>query len=154
MSPKTETQVRRDFGDGPYVSNWRRVEQVFMNQFAEATDDWDWMHTDPARAKEAGFDGTIAFGFWTLSMLTHFLRESTGREYPPDVRFGFNYGLDRVRFLAPVPVGSRIRNRLTLTDVREKGPGRFLVTTHNEVEVEGAEGPAMIADWLILLVYG
>ncbi|MGI9629052.1 MAG: MaoC family dehydratase [Longimicrobiales bacterium] len=154
MSIKTVTQVREDFGEGPYLSDWRTVEQPFMDQFAEATDDWDWMHTDPVRARAAGFDGTIAFGFWTLSMLTHFLRESTGREYPPGARFGYNYGLDRVRFLAPVPVGSRIRNRLTLVGVREKAPARFLVTTHNEVEIEGAEGPAMIADWLILLVYG
>lgn len=153
MSPKTTAQVREEFGDGPYVSEWRLVDQRFIDQFAEATDDWDWMHTDPVRAKEAGLGGTIAFGFWTLSMLTRFLRESTGREYLPGVRFGFNYGLDRVRFMAPVPVGSRIRNRLTLTDVSEKGPGRFLLTTHNEVEIEGAEKPAMIADWLILFVY-
>ena len=124
-----------------------------MNRFADATDDQDWMHTDPQRARAEGFDGTIAFGFWSLSMLTHFLRQATGRDLPPGVRYGFNYGFDRVRFVTPVPVGARIRNRLTLGEVRERGPGRYLVTTHNQVEIEGRDEPALVADWLILLVY-
>jgi len=129
------------------------VRQEDMDGFADATGDDDWMHTDPERARAAGFDGTIAFGFWTLSRLTAFLREVAGADYPPGARFGFNYGLDRVRFLAPVPVGSRIRNRISVADVREKDPGRFLVSLHNEVEVEGREGAAMVADWLVLFVY-
>lgn len=149
----TEEDVRRDFGTDPFVSDWIEVTQATMDRFAEATDDRDWMHIDPERARREGFGGTIAFGFWTLAMLTAFLRTASGRDYPLGARYGFNYGLDRVRFIAPVPVGSRVRNRLVLTDVRQKGPGRFLLTTHNEVEIEGHDGPAMVADWLILLVY-
>jgi acyl dehydratase len=140
-------------GGDPLVSDWVEVRQGDMDGFAEVTSDHDWMHTDPDRARAAGFDGTIAFGFWTLSRLTAFLRETVGAEYPPGARFGFNYGLDRVRFLTPVPVGARIRNRMSVTAVREKDPGRFLVTLHNEVEVEGRAGPAMVADWLVLFVY-
>ena len=149
----TVVEVRQAFGDEALVSDWVDVTQELMNDFARATDDWDWMHTDPDRARAEGFDGTIAFGFWTLSMLTRFLRGSMGREYPPDVLHGFNYGVERARFIRPIPVGSRIRNRMVVSDVRPKGPGRFLVTTHNEVEIEGEEGPAMVADWLTLFVY-
>lgn len=125
-----------------------------MDRFAEATRDPDWMHLDPERAARDGpYGGTIAFGFWTLSMLTYFLRESTGRDYPEGARYGLNYGFDKVRFLAPVPVGSRIRNHLSIINVVPKGPGRFVVTMHNEVEVEGRTGPAMVADWLVMMVY-
>jgi acyl dehydratase len=111
------------------------------------------MHTDPVRARAAGFGGTIAFGFWTLSLLTQFLRDAMGAEYPADADLGLNYGLDRVRFLAPVPVGSRVRGHITVTEVREKEPGRLLVSIHCEVEIEDHESLAMVADWLILLVY-
>jgi acyl dehydratase len=136
------------------VSEWYVVTQTAMHQFAETTDDDDWMHTDPDRARSEGFDGTIAFGFWTLSMLTHFLHNCTGQEHPDGVRHAFNYGLDRVRFLTPVPVGSRIRNHFRVVDVRDKGGDRFVVTTHNEIELEGQDEPAMIADWLVMYVYG
>jgi acyl dehydratase len=153
MSRPTVDDVARTFGAGPLVSEWVEVRQEEMDGFAAVTGDHDWMHTDPERARAEGFGGTIAFGFWTLSLLTRFLRDSVGSEYPPGARFGFNYGLDRVRFLAPVPVGCRIRNRLTVTQVREKDPGRFLVSLHNEVEVEGAGSAVMVADWLVLFVY-
>ena len=153
MSTRTVEDVKRSFGSGTLISDWTPVTQSLMDQFSVATLDPDWMHTDPVRARSEGFDGTIAFGFWTVSMLTHFLRETTGREYPDDARFGYNYGLDRVRFLAPIPVGSVIRNRLQVTDVRKKGPGRFVVSTHNEIEVRDGPDPAMVADWLMMLVY-
>lgn len=150
----TREQVRVAFGDGPLVSGWVEVTQELMDQFAVATHDPDWMHVDPRRAAEEGpFEGTIAFGFWTLSLLTYFLRDALGREYPVGVRHGFNYGLDRVRFVSPVPVGSRIRNRMEIADVDDRGNGRFLVTTRNVVEVGGQERPAMVADWLLMLVY-
>ena len=153
MTLPTPEDVRLSFGPQPLVSDWIDVTQESMDGFAEATGDFDWMHTDPVRARKEGFDGTIAFGFWTLSLLTRCLRDVLGHDYPPGARHGFNYGLDRVRFLALVPVGARVRNHLTVLDVREKDPGHFLVKTHNEVEVEGRDGPAMVADWLILLVY-
>lgn len=154
MAEYTVADVRAAFGEGPFTSEWLDVTQEMMDRFADATKDPDWMHTDPERAARDGpFDGTIAFGFWTLSMLTWFLRESTGHEYPTGAKYGFNYGLDRVRLMAPVPVGSRIRNHITVIDISDRGGGRFRVTTHNEVEIEGTEKPAMVADWLILLVF-
>lgn len=153
MTLPTVEDVIRSFGTGPLRSEWTEVRQVDMDGFAEVTGDDDWMHTDPERARSEGFAGTIAFGFWTLSLLTRFLREAMSAEYPEGARFGFNYGLDRVRFLYPVPVGSRVRSELTVIGIREKDPGRFLVSLHVEVEVEGREGPAMVADWLVLYVY-
>jgi acyl dehydratase len=153
VSRPTLEQVKHRLSSEPVVSHWFEVTQAAMNRFADATDDQDWMHTDPDRARREGFDGTIAFGFWTLSMLTRFFRDAVGGEYPPGVRYGFNYGLDRVRFLAPIPVGGRIRNHLRVTDVRQKREAQFVIATHNEIELEGREEPAMVADWLVLLVY-
>jgi acyl dehydratase len=154
MSEYAIEDVRTGFGADRFTSGWCDVTQELMDRFADATHDPDWLHVDPERAaREGPFGGTIAFGFWTLSMLTWFLRECMGNQYPPEVKYGFNYGLNRVRLMAPVPVGSRVRDHLTITDIVAKGGGRFLVTTHNEVEVEGVEKPAMIADWLVMLVY-
>jgi acyl dehydratase len=142
------------YGRGERVSAWVEVEQEAIDRFAEATRDPDWMHVDPERARRDGpFTGTIAFGFWTLSMLTYLTRSTLGGEYPPGVRYGFNYGLDRVRLMAPVPVGSRIRDRFRVLDVEDRGDGRFLVRTENRIEIEGETKPAMIATWLGMLVF-
>jgi acyl dehydratase len=147
-------EIRRHFGEAVRVSDWLRVEQETIDRFAAATQDFDWIHTDPERArKESPFGGTIAFGFWTVSMLTYFLRQATGSPYPSGARYGMNYGFDRVRLAAPVPVGSRIRGSFRLVSVEGRGEGRYLVTTDSRVEVEGAEKPAMVAQWLIMLVY-
>jgi acyl dehydratase len=153
MTPPSVEEVKRSLGPDPLISDWIDVQQADMNAFARVTRDDDWMHTDPVRARAAGFGGTIAFGFWTLSLLTQFLRDAMGAEYPADADLGLNYGLDRVRFLAPVPVGSRVRGHITVTEVREKKPGRLLVSIHCEVEIEDHESLAMVSDWLILLVY-
>ena len=142
------------YGHEARVSEWLLVEQKTIDQFAEATRDPDWMHIDPERARRDGpFDGTIAFGFWTLSMLTFLSRSTMGGDYPPGVRYGFNYGLDRVRLMAPVPVGSRIRNHIRVVDIDDRGEGRFLVRTENTIEIEGEEKPAMVAIWLGMVVY-
>ena len=142
------------YGRGERVSEWLLVEQEDIDRFAVATRDPDWMHIDPERARRDGpFDGTIAFGFWTLSMLTFLSRSTMGGDYPPGVRYGFNYGLDRVRLMAPVPVGSRIRNRIRVVDIDDRGEGRFLVRTENTIEIEGEEKPAMVAIWLGMVVY-
>jgi len=146
--------VRAAFGDGPMISDWLEVTQEMTDRFAEATLDPDWMHIDPERARREGpYDTTIAFGFWTMSMLSYFMRQSSGRHYPPGVAHGFNYGLDRLRLLAPVPVGARVRNHCEVIDVRDKGAGRFVIKTANRVEIEGQETPAMVAEWLFMLVY-
>lgn len=142
------------YGRESRVSEWLLVEQGTIDRFAVATSDPDWMHIDPERARRDGpFDGTIAFGFWTLSMLTFLSRSTLGDDYPPGVRYGFNYGLDRVRLMAPVPVGSRIRNRFRVVSIEDRGEGRFLVRTENTIEIEGEEKPAMVAVWLGMVVY-
>lgn len=147
-------QLWEFYGRETRVSGWLEVDQQSIDRFAVATRDPDWMHIDPERARRDGpFDGTIAFGFWTLSMLTFLTRSTMGGDYPPGVRYGFNYGLDRVRLMAPVPVGSRIRDHFRVLDIEDRGAGRFVVRTENRIEVEGEEKPAMIAVWLGMLVF-
>ena len=146
-------EIRAFYTDNPRVSPWLEVTQEQINRFADATLDHDWMHIDPERARREGpFGGTVAFGFWTLSMLTHFHKALYDAEYPPGIKFGLNYGFDRVRLMAPVPVGSRIRNRTRLLDVTDKGNGQVLVRTENTIEIEDREKPAAVAEWLTLLV--
>lgn len=133
------------------VSDWLPVEQEVMNRFAEDTRDPDWMHIDPVRARREGpFGGTVAFGFWTLSMLTYFSYQL--KLHPEDAAYAVNYGLDRVRWIAPVPVGSRIRCRATLLDARYKDRDRIVMRTRNLIEIETREQPAMEAVWLGMLV--
>jgi acyl dehydratase len=133
------------------VSQWLTVRQDLIDGFGESTKDDDWLHLDPERAaRETGFGGTIAFGFWTLAMLTHFSHEIG--MWPRDIAYGLNYGLDRVRWISPVPVGSRIRNRCVLIGFDERGEGQFLIRTSNTIEIEGKERPALLAEWLGLFV--
>lgn len=141
------------YGRESRASDWVEVTQELIDKFAEATLDPDWMHIDPERARREGFDGTIAFGFWTMSMLTYFLRVTTGSEYPPGAAYGFNYGFDRVRLMSPVPVGSRIRNHSTVIRLEHRGGGNYLLSSENRVEIEGEEKPAMVAVWLGMIVF-
>jgi len=103
--------------------------------------------------RDSPFGGTIAPGFWTLSMLTHLSRKSTGNDYPPGTLLGINYGFDRIRFPGPVRIGARIRVKVKLVEVTPREPGRFLVRTENTIEVEGQDKPAVVAEWLFLLVH-
>lgn len=147
-------QIAAYYGESEHTSDWLTVTQDAINQFGEATGDMDWLHTDPERAqRESPFGGTIAFGFWTISMLTYFCRQAFGRDYPDGAIYGLNYGFDRIRMIAPVPVGSRIRNHTRLLGVEDRDGGRYLVKTENRVEIEGTEKPAMIAEWLYMIVY-
>jgi acyl dehydratase len=153
-SPERMAYLEQYHGSGERVSPWVEVTQELVDKFSEATLDPDWMHIDPERARRDGpFDGTIAFGFWTLSMLTSFLRETTGGDYPPGVAYGFNYGLDRCRLMAPVPIGSRVRNHFKVVGLEDKGQGRFVLKSENRVEIEGQDKPAMVAGWLGMLVF-
>jgi acyl dehydratase len=153
MSTHEET-IRAFYGDSSRRSDWFTVTQELIDQFGISTCDSDWFHTDPERAKnESPYGGTIAFGFWTLSMLKHLSRQMSGADYPPGALFGINYGFERIRFPGPVPVGSRIRLHTTLADVTRRGGGRYLVKTDNTVEVEGQDQPALVAQWLFLLVF-
>jgi acyl dehydratase len=146
--------IRAFYTEETRTSDWFTVEQSLIDKFGEATCDSDWLHTDPERARrESPFGGTIAFGFWTVSMMTHFVRSSMGRDYPEGALYGLNYGFDRLRLISPVLVGSRIRNHMRLLSIEDRGNGQYLVKSESRVEIEAADKPAMIAEWLVLLVY-
>ncbi len=132
------------------VSGWQEVTQERVDAFAEATDDHQFIHVDPELAAQTPFGGTIAHGFLTLSLTV-----AMASEVPLDVGnplMGVNYGLDKVRFPAPVPVGSRIRLRVHLDEVSEV-PGGIHMKQTMITEVEGQEKPAMVAERLSRLYY-
>jgi acyl dehydratase len=131
------------------VSDWLEIDQARVNAFADATLDHQFIHVDPERAAATPFGGTIAHGFLILSLLPHFL-ESIAPEIE-NAMFGINYGTDKVRFLQPVKVGSRIRARNTLVAVTEKRPGQWLLKQQVTVEIEGEAKPAMVAEHLVLV---
>ena len=133
-----ESKVGQEVG----VSPWVEMSQERIDQFARATEDFQWIHVDPARAKDSPFGGTVAHGFLTLSMLPK-LSESTF-EFS-DRKMGVNYGLNRVRFTAPVPSGARIRGRFTLARY-EKLDGGVQVTWNVSIEREGGDKPVMVAE--------
>ena len=132
------------------VSDWMTIKQDRVDHFAAASDDCGWMHTDPARARHEGpYGGTIAHGFLTLSLISILSRSIDF--WPPDSVYEVNYGVNNVRFTAPVPVGARVRGRFSLKDVRERPDGGFLFTTDIVIEIENEERPALVAQWLTLL---
>lgn len=131
-------------------SDWVTLDQERINVFADCTEDHQFIHLDPERAAQTPFGGTIAHGFLTLSMLSK-LAEGEG-VYPENVLMGINYGFDKVRFLAPVHAGKRVRAHRKLIDVQEKKGNRFLMKTEVSVEIEGEETPALVAEWLAMVV--
>ncbi|MCY4181780.1 MAG: MaoC family dehydratase [Gammaproteobacteria bacterium] len=139
--------VGREIG----VTDWLAVEQARIDQFADATDDHQYIHVDAERAARTPFGGTIAHGFLTLSLLSALASRGGGIKLENTV-MGINYGLDRVRFVNPVRSGQRIRARFTLAGAEEKSPGRFLLRYAVTVEIEGEEKPALAADWLGMTV--
>lgn len=127
------------------VTEWREVTQEMVNTFADATDDQQWIHVDPERAKDGPFGAPIAHGFLTLSMIIPFWSELFDVS---DVKTKVNYGLDKVRFTSPVKVGSRIRMKGSIADVQEvKGNGLHIVVD-STIEIEGEERPAVVATFL------
>ena len=139
------------------TGDWMEIDQELINQFADVTKDHQFIHIDPERAKATPFGTTIAHGFLTLSLLTH-LSASANPENPDPARFagmvmGVNYGFEKVRFVSPVRVGSRIRVHSLLSKVELKG-NAIQQTRTMTVEVEGEERPALVADWLTRAVYG
>jgi len=132
------------------VSRWLLVDQQRIDAFAEITEDRQFLHVDPEAARATPFGGTIAHGFLTLSMLSALaidaLPHIEGR------RMGINYGFEKLRFLAPVPAGARIRGRFFLASVAPRSPGEFLSRINVTVEIEGAAKPALVAEWLTLSV--
>lgn len=128
------------------TSDWITIEQDRVNQFADVTEDHQFIHVDPEKAKDSPFGGPIAHGFLTLSLLSKFSEQ--GGLLIEGVNMGVNYGFEKVRFLAPVKVGKRVRGHFKLKAADEKRPGQFLLTYEITVEIEGEEKPALIADWL------
>lgn len=137
------------------VGEWFVVDQERINQFAEVTVDDQYIHTNPERAKDTPFGTTIAHGFLTLSLMSH-LTQSIPRDPAPfeGLVMGINYGFDKVRFVSPVKVDSRIRARSTLAQASLKDPNTIQVTRNVVLEVEGEDKPACVAEWLTLMVYG
>jgi acyl dehydratase len=129
-------------------SAWMEITQDRINQFADATDDHQFIHVDPEQAAKTPFGGTIAHGFLTLSMMVT-LNSDTAL-HPEGMTMAVNYGSNKVRFMAPVPVGSRIRSTQKIVKVDEKGNRTFLVTTAVSIEIEGSPKPAMMAEVLTL----
>ncbi|MYA67920.1 MAG: MaoC family dehydratase [Gammaproteobacteria bacterium] len=133
------------------VTDWLTIEQDRIDQFADATDDHQYIHVDAERAAQTPFGGTIAHGFLTLSLLSALSSRGGGLKLENTV-MGINYGLDRVRFVNPVRSGQRIRARFNLSSAEEKTPGRYLTRYAVTVEIEGEEKPALVADWLGMTV--
>lgn len=130
------------------TSDWFVMDQDRINRFADATEDHQYIHIDPERAKETPFGQTIAHGFLTLAMLAPFMEKGMP---PIETKMTVNYGFDKIRFLAPVKSGKRVRGQFMLAVLEEKRPGQWQATLAVTVEIEGETKPAILADWLIML---
>jgi len=131
------------------VSDWILVDQKAIDTFADVTGDHQFIHVDPAAAAQTPFGGTVAHGFLTLSLLSQMA--AGVMLIPPTIRMAVNYGFEKVRFIAPVRSGKRVRGRFTLVSVEEKRPGQWQFLHHVTVEIEGEDKPALTADWIGLI---
>ena len=146
--------IEQFYGGEPRVSEWVLVEQETIDKFADTTGDFNWIHVDPERSqRESPFGTTIAHGFWTMSMCAYFAQQFHDEYFPEGTLYGLNYGLDRVRFMAPVRVGKKIRCTIGLMDIAYRKQGRYLVKSEYKIEVEGEQKPAMVAQWLTMLAF-
>ena len=133
------------------LSDWVTIDQPRIDAFAACTGDRQWIHVDVERAKrESPFRGPIAHGYLALAMVAPLAMEVG--IIPRDAAAGLNYGVDKVRFLAPVPAGARVRLRVVLTGIEPREGGQVIMKTHNTLELEGSEKPALIAETLALLI--
>ncbi|MCB2079380.1 MAG: MaoC family dehydratase [Novosphingobium sp.] len=138
-----QTKVGETLG----TSDWYAMDQDRINRFADATEDHQFIHVDPEKAKNSPFGQTIAHGFLTLAMLAPFLEKG----FPAvEVKMLVNYGFEKVRFIAPVKSGKRIRGQFKLGALTEKRPGQWQATLEVTVEIEGEDKPALLADWVIM----
>ena len=133
-------------------SGWLRIDQRQIDTFADATHDHQFIHVDAEKAAATPFGATVAHGYLTLSLVSHFLGECGVA--PENLQMAINYGSDRVRFLEPVRVGSDIRAHACLLEVREKRPGQVLVKTRVTIEIRDVENPALVAEILSMFVCG
>jgi acyl dehydratase len=133
------------------VSAWIDVPQSRIDAFADATDDHQFIHVDPDRAAKTQFGGTIAHGFLSVSLLSAMHADCVPRLREPNV--GINYGFNKLRFMAPVPSGARVRGRFVLKEARIRGPGILMTTYGVTVEIEGVKKPALTATWLTVIQF-
>jgi acyl dehydratase len=150
MPIATLDEIRARVGQTIGTSDWIEVGQDRISEFADATEDRQFIHTDPIAASvHTPFGGTIAHGFLTLSLLSRMAADAM--HVPDSTKMAVNYGLDRVRFIAPVKAGKRVRGRFTLDSAEEKAPGQLLLKHTVTVEIEGEDKPALTAQWLGLI---
>ena len=142
-------ELKNYIGKDMGVSDWFEITQDRINTFADCTLDHQWIHVDLEKAKNGPYGTTIAHGFMALSLCSHL--NYPDRVAVTGIKMALNYGLNKVRFMNPVPVGSRIRNHTKLKEVIDKGEGRTIMVTENSVEIEGQEKPAMVAETLGML---
>jgi len=146
---KAKAMIGQEVG----LSEWMVVDQERINKFAEATGDFQWIHVDIEKANNGPFGTPIAHGFLTLSLIPLFAASIKMPVFADlKVMMGINYGLNKVRFINPVPVGSKVRSRMVLADIIEKSPGRILSTYTHTIEIDGQDKPACIADQLGMMV--
>ena len=151
MSNLTMAGLGESVGRELGLSDWVAIDQPRIDAFASCTGDHQWIHVDVERAKrESPFRGPIAHGYLALAMVAP-LAMQVGI-IPRDAAAGLNYGVDKVRFLAPVPAGARVRLRVVLVGIEPREGGQVLMKTLNTMEIEGSEKPALIAETLALLV--
>ncbi|ULJ72022.1 MaoC family dehydratase [Rhizobium gallicum] len=145
-------EVRGLIGTKTGLSDWILVDQAMIDAFAHATNDHQFIHTDPARATtESSFGGTIAHGFLTLSLLS-----TMNYNALPKIReqtMGINYGFDKVRFMAPVKSGTRIRGHFILADARFRGASMLMTTYEVSIEIENEKKPALTANWITIIQF-
>ena len=145
-------QMRSMIGQEIGVSEWFLIDQNRINQFCECTLDNQWIHTDIVKAAKGPYGKTIAPGFLALSLISAMSKSKQIAFDESHVQMLINYGLNKVRFLNPIVVDSRIRSRMVLTDVEEKSPGKCLVTTKHTIEIEGTDEPACIVEIIGLFI--
>ena len=139
-------EIRARIGEEVGVSDWITVDQARIDAFADVTEDHQFIHVDPQAAAQTPFGGTIAHGFLSLSLLSRMAADAMLR--PDGIRMGVNYGFEKVRFLAPVRAGKRVRGRFRLDRFEEKRPGQYQFVHEVTVEIEGEDKPALIAAWI------
>lgn len=130
------------------ASDWFQIDQDRINAFADATLDHQFIHVDPDQAKSTPFGTTIAHGYLTLSLLPYLQASIDGFLMPKGMKMAMNYGFDKLRFMAPVKEGKRVRAVATLLEVTEKREGQWLLKFAFTVEIEGEDKPALVAEWL------
>ena len=146
MIMNTKETIKAKIGKEVGVSDWVTIDQDMINRFAELTGDHQFIHVNPELAAQTPFGGTIAHGFLVLSLIAKFGQSADF--VMEGVTMGVNYGFDKVRLVAPVRTGKRVRARFVLKDMVERASGQWLSTLGVTVEIEGEAKPAIIADWL------